>query len=79
MANKMLVSLIGVLVSLSSIVMICDAGNLYTVGDEKGWTLGVDYEAWALHDCVNHVIVYYRVHVCEGCSQRTGGEWLVIR
>ena len=47
MENKLLVSLIGVLVSLSSIVMICDAGNLYTVGDEKGWTLGVDYQVWA--------------------------------
>ncbi|GLJ42160.1 hypothetical protein SUGI_0873060 [Cryptomeria japonica] len=31
-------------------VRICDpvnAANVFTVGDEKGWTLGFDYQAWA--------------------------------
>ncbi|GLJ42165.1 hypothetical protein SUGI_0873120 [Cryptomeria japonica] len=49
MATKSLVSFI-TLATLSLTIMICDpvnAANVFTVGDEKGWTLGFDYQAWA--------------------------------
>ncbi|GLJ42267.1 hypothetical protein SUGI_0874960 [Cryptomeria japonica] len=48
MATKSLVSLI-TLASLSLTIMVCDpvnAAKVFTVGDEKGWTLDFDYQAW---------------------------------
>ncbi|GLJ42159.1 hypothetical protein SUGI_0873050 [Cryptomeria japonica] len=48
METKSLVSLIS-LASLSLIIMVCDpvnAANVFTVGDEKGWTIGFDYRTW---------------------------------
>ncbi|GLJ42163.1 hypothetical protein SUGI_0873100 [Cryptomeria japonica] len=48
MATKSLVSLIR-LASLSLMIMVCDpvdAANVFTVGDDKGWTIGFDYQAW---------------------------------
>ncbi|GLJ42562.1 hypothetical protein SUGI_0882380 [Cryptomeria japonica] len=48
MATKSLVSLI-TLASLSLMIMVCDpvdAANVFTVGDDKGWTIGFDYQAW---------------------------------
>ncbi|GLJ42147.1 hypothetical protein SUGI_0872830 [Cryptomeria japonica] len=48
MATKCMVSVI-MLASLLSIILVNAApnGNLITVGDEKGWTLDFDYQAWA--------------------------------
>ncbi|GLJ42168.1 hypothetical protein SUGI_0873160 [Cryptomeria japonica] len=49
MATKSLFSLIA-LASLSLLIMICDpvdAANVFTVGDDMGWTTGFDYQAWA--------------------------------
>ncbi|GLJ42161.1 hypothetical protein SUGI_0873070 [Cryptomeria japonica] len=49
METQYLVSLI-MLASLSLIIMISqpvNAATTFTVGDEKGWTLGFDYKAWA--------------------------------
>ncbi|GLJ42151.1 hypothetical protein SUGI_0872940 [Cryptomeria japonica] len=48
MTTKSMVSII-LLASLTLIIMICspvNAANNFTVGDEKGWTLGFDYQAW---------------------------------